>query len=155
NPGPWVSRVTFFAPVSMFLFFFLLFMITTVKGVRVHPMNYFFIGAGFFSFHLLLAYLVDHISIELAFAICSVVSIFLVISYMRLVVSNRFAFVEVGLSQFVYLVLFSYTFFFEQFTGLIITVLCILTLFVIMQYTGRIDWDEVFRKQPGSAAKAG
>jgi inner membrane protein involved in colicin E2 resistance len=146
NPGPWVSLITFAAPVSLFLFFFIVFVLTTVKKIKLHPMNYFFIGAAFFSFHLLLAYLVDHISIHLSFLICSVVSITLVVSYLRLVVGNRFAFVEAGILQFVYLVLFSYTFFFERFTGLAITILCILTLFVVMQFTGRVDWDTLFRK---------
>ncbi|MGH9848372.1 MAG: inner membrane CreD family protein [Blastocatellia bacterium] len=146
NPGPWVSQITYAAPVSLFLFFFIVFVLTTVKRIKLHPMNYFFIGAAFFSFHLLLAYLVDHISIHLAFLICSVVSIFLVVSYLRLVVGNRFAFVEAGILQFVYLVLFSYTFFFERFTGLAITILCILTLFVVMQFTGRVDWDTLFRR---------
>src|SRR5262245_24608004 len=74
NPGPWVSQISFFAPVSLFFFFFLLFIFTIVKEVKIHPMNYFFIGAAFFSFHLLLAYLVDHITIHLAFLICSLVS---------------------------------------------------------------------------------
>ncbi|MEW6619656.1 MAG: inner membrane CreD family protein [bacterium] len=142
NPGPFVSRVSFFAPVSLFLFLFLIFIITVVKKINIHPMNYFFISAAFFSFHLLLAYLVDHIDIHLAFVICSAVSIFLVISYMRLVVGVRFALLETGLSQFVYLVLFSYAFFLEGFTGLAITICCILTLFVVMQFTGRIDWEK-------------
>ena len=110
-------------------------------------MNYFFVGAAFFSFHLLLAYLVDHISIHLSFWICSLVSIFLVVSYMRLVVGMRFAFIEIALSQLVYLVLFSYTFFFEGYTGLAITILCICTLFVVMQFTGKVDWDKVFAKR--------
>jgi hypothetical protein len=146
NPGPWVSQITFAAPVSLFLFFFVIFVLTTVKKIRLHPMNYFFIGAAFFSFHLLLAYLVDHLTIHLSFLICSLVSITLVISYLRLAVGNRFAFMEAGLLQFIYLVLFSYTFFFERFTGLAITVLCILTLFVVMQFTGRMDWDTLFRR---------
>lgn len=146
NPGPWVSDVSFSAPVSLFLFFFVLFLLTTVKKVKLHPMNYFFIGTAFFSFHLLLAYLVDHISIHAAFLLCSLVSIFLTVSYLRLVVGNRFAFVEAGVLQFVYLVLFSYTFFFERYTGLAITILCILTLFIVMQFTGRVDWDTLFRK---------
>jgi inner membrane protein involved in colicin E2 resistance len=146
NPGPWVSQITFAAPVSLFLFFFVVFVLSTVKKIKLHPMNYFFIGAAFFSFHLLLAYLVDHVSIHVSFLICSLVSIALVVSYLRLAVSNRFAFIEAGLLQFVYLVLFSYTFFFERFTGLAITVLCILTLFVVMQFTGRVDWDTLFRR---------
>ncbi len=144
NPGPWVSRVTLAAPVSLFLFFFLLFVITVRTGVKLHPMNLFFLGAAFFSFHLLLAYLADHVSVHAAFLIASAVSIFLVISYMRVVCGTRFALLEVGFSQFVYLVLFSYTFFFEEYTGLAITVLCIATLFVVMQYTARVDWENTF-----------
>lgn len=150
NPGPWVSEVTFFAPVSLFMFFFLLFMFTTLKKVNVHPMNYFFIGAAFFSFHLLMAYLVDHMSIHWAFLIASVVSIFLVVSYMRIVTPGKFAYLEVGLSQFIYLVLFSYTFFFERFTGLVITIMSIITLFVVMQMTARVNWSELFQNQQNS-----
>jgi hypothetical protein len=147
NPGPWVSKVTFSAPISLFLFFFLLLIITTLRQIEIHPMNYFFIGAAFFSFHLLLAYLVDHISIHPAFLISSAVSIFLVVTYMRLVVGSRFALLEIGVSQLIYQVLFSYTFFFEGFTGLVITILCILTLFVVMQMTGKVNWDVVFQKK--------
>jgi inner membrane protein involved in colicin E2 resistance len=146
NPGPFVSKVSFFAPVSLFFFFFIMFMITTIKNINIHPMNYFFIAAAFFSFHLLLAYLVDHINLHLACAICSAVSIFLVISYMRLVVGVRFALVETGFSQFVYLVLFSYAFFLEGYTGLAITTCSIVTLFVVMQYTGRIDWSKQLKE---------
>jgi inner membrane protein involved in colicin E2 resistance len=146
NPGPWVSQVSFAAPVSLFLFFFLLFIFTTIRGIPLHPMNYFFVAAAFFSFHLLLAYLVDHLSIHLAFLIASVVSIVLVTSYMRLVVGNRFAFREIGLAQFVYLVLFSYTYFFEGFTGLAITILAVSTLFIVMQVSGRVNWEVMFRR---------
>ncbi|MGB5352863.1 MAG: inner membrane CreD family protein [Woeseia sp.] len=146
NPGPWVSRVTFFAPVSLFLFFFVLFVITLLKGVRLHPMHYFFLGCSFFAFHLLLAYLVDHVSVHLALAAASLVSVGLVISYMRLVAGTRFAMVEVGLAQVVYLVLFAYTFFLEGFTGLAVTGLTIATLFVVMQATGRVDWEQLLAK---------
>ena len=151
NPGPWVSQVSYAAPISLFLFFFLLFVITTVRQIKIHPMNYFFIGASFFSFHLLLAYLVDHISVHVSFIIASVVSVVLVVSYMRLVVGQRFAFLEVGISQFVFLVLFSYSFFFKGYTGLAITGLSIATLFVTMQITARLDWDAVFRKESPSS----
>lgn len=144
NPGPWISSVTLAAPISLFLFFFLLFIVTTLKQINIHPMNYFFIAAAFFSFHLLMAYMADRVNIHVAFAISSLVSVFLVISYMRLVTGMRFAFGAVGASQFVYQTLFSYTFFFEGYTGLAITVLCIITLFIVMQLTGRVDWDSIF-----------
>lgn len=144
NPGPWVGQVTLSAPISLGLFFFLLFVITALRGIRLHPVHYFFLASGFFAFHLLLAYLVDHLSVELALGIASVVSVALVVSYMRLVVSAKFAFTEVALAQLVYLVLFSCTFFLEGYTGLAITILCIATLFVVMQATAKIDWEQLF-----------
>ena len=140
QPGPLAGRISFFAPVSLLFFFFLIFIITTLRGIELHPMHYFFLATSFFAFHLLLAYLVDHISIHAAFAICSAVSIFLVVSYLRIVAGSRFAFVEAALAQFVYLVLFSYAFFFQGFTGLSITIGAIVTLFIVMQMTARIDW---------------
>jgi hypothetical protein len=48
-----------------------------------------------------------------------------------------------GLSQLIYLVLFSGTFFWTGYTGLAITVMAVLTLFVIMQITGRVNWADV------------
>jgi inner membrane protein involved in colicin E2 resistance len=151
QPGPLAGRISFFAPVSLFFFFFLMFIITTMRGLELHPMNYFFLAAAFFAFHLLLAYLVDHVSIHTAFATSSVVSIFLVISYLRLVVGTRFAAREAGLAQFIYLVMFSYAFFFKGFTGLAVSVGSILTLFVVMQITGRVRWAEKFSAKPGGS----
>jgi inner membrane protein involved in colicin E2 resistance len=149
QPGPLAGRISFFAPVSLFFFFFLMLIITTMRGIDLHPMNYFFLAAAFFSFHLLLAYLVDHVSIHASFAIASAVSIFLVVSYLRLVVGIRFASREAALAQFIYLVMFSYAFFLKGFTGLAITIGSVLTLFVVMQVTGRIKWTEKFAAKTG------
>lgn len=146
QPGPLAGKISYFAPVSLFFFFFLMFIITTLRGIDLHPMNYFFLATAFFAFHLLMAYLVDHITIHMAFGISSIVSIFLVVSYLRLVTGIRFAAVEAGLTQFIYLVLFSYAFFFRGYTGLAVTIGSVLTLFVVMQMTGRIRWEEKFAK---------
>ncbi len=143
NPGPLVSDVTFFAPVSLFFFFYVMWLTGTIRSVKLHPMHYFFMGAAFFSFHLLLAYSVDHIPVEWSFVVCSVVSVFLAMSYISRVVPDRHFVRQLGISQFVYLILFSYSFFLEQFTGLIITCLSIVTLFVSMQYTIRVDWSKL------------
>src|SRR5262249_7411286 len=154
QPGLLAGRISYFAPVSLFFFFFLVFILATMRGNNLHPMNYFFLACAFFAFHLLLAYLADYVSIHAAFAISSIVSILLVVSYLRLVVDLRFAAVDAGLTQLIYLVLFSYAFFFEGFTGLAVTIGAILTLFVVMQMTGRLNWEEKFgqavaAKMPG------
>ena len=144
QPGPLAGRISYFAPVSLFFFFFLVFILSTLRGNDLHAMNYFFLACAFFAFHLLLAYLADHISIHAAFLISSIVSVVLVVSYLRLVVDLRFAVADAGLTQLIYLVLFSYAFFFEGFTGLTVTIGAILSLFVVMQMTGRIRWEEKF-----------
>jgi len=146
HAGPIAYRMSFFAPVSLFFFFTVLFTVVVLKKVPLHPMHYLFISAAFFAFHLLLAYLVDTVNIHAAFWICAIVSMVLVVSYMRLVAGVKFAVATVGLAQLVYLVGFSYAFFFPGKTGLTITIGAIATLFVLMQATGRVKWSEVFSR---------
>ncbi len=152
NPGPLVARITYFAPVS--LLFFLAVMV--IRGARrdhsLHPVHYGFLSAAFFSFHLLLAYLADHVSIHLAFVLAALVSVGLVTSYLRIVAETRFAFLQAGLAQLVFLVLFSYAFFFEGFAGLTVTLGAVATLFVLMQTTARVDWGGVFTR-PAEATR--
>jgi len=152
QPGPLAGDISYAAPVSLFFFFFLMMMITTLRDIDLHPMNYFFLAGGFFAFHLLLAYLVDHVSIHVAMVIASLVSIGLVVSYLRLVVGIRFAALEAGLAQLVYLVVFSYAFFWKGFTGLALTIISVVTLFVLMQVTGRIRWSEKFALRSAQSA---
>ena len=46
-----------------------------------------------------------------------------------------------------FLVLFSYAFFFEGYTGLTVTIGAIVTLFVLMQLTVKVDWARVFTRR--------
>ena len=148
NPGPLATKVTLFAPVSLLFFFFVVAVLSQARGHELQPMHYFLLGCAFFAFHLLFAYLVDRFAIGTSFAVASLVSLFLVVSYARLFVGWKFALREMGLSQLLYLVLFSYTFFWEGFTGLAITVGAICTLFFVMQVTGRTNWRAATREMP-------
>ena len=85
NAGPVAQRISFFAPVSLLFFFAVLLIMGCVKGINLHPVNYFFIAAGFFAFQLLFAYLVDLLPLHLSFGIAAVVSLVLVIGYLRAV----------------------------------------------------------------------
>jgi inner membrane protein involved in colicin E2 resistance len=129
-----------------------MFTIVILKKIPLHPMHYLFISAGFFAFHILLAYLVDKIDIHYAFWICAAVSAVLVVNYMRMVAGAKFAVVSVGLAQLVYLVGFSYAFFWIGWTGLTIVVVAIITLGVLMVATAKVVWDEVFKKPPAAPA---
>lgn len=148
NPGPLASRITFFAPVGLLFFFFVVAILAAAEGRQIHPLNYFFFGCAFFAFHLLFAYLVDHLAIAPSFTVAAVVSLALSVTYARLFVGWRFALVELGIAQFIYLVLFSFSFFWSGFTGLAITVGAIVTLAVMMQMTGRTVWRKLAPTAP-------
>ena len=154
NPGPLASRITFFAPVSLLFFLAVMVMLGVTSGEALHPMNYLFLAAAFFAFHLLLAYLVDHVSVHVAFAIAAATSLALVISYLRVVTGMRRALLHAGTAQLVFLVLFSYAFFFEGYTGLTVTVGAVVTLFVLMQMTAAVRWNDVFASRATAPAGA-
>jgi inner membrane protein involved in colicin E2 resistance len=155
NPGPLAARITAFAPVSLLFFLVVMVILGVLRQRNLHPVNYGFLSAAFFAFHLLLAYLVDHVDIHVAFVAASAVSIGLVVSYLRLVSGTAFALARAGLAQLVFLVLFSYAFFFEGYTGLTVTVGAIVTLFVLMQMTARVDWGMVFSRSSGASGASG
>lgn len=152
QPGPLASQIAGFAPISLFFFIVVMLTISVVKRVDLHPMHFFFLAAAFFSFHLLFAYLADQIAIHVAFALAAATSLALTVSYLRIAFGSRFAFLAAGAAQLVYLVLFSYAFFFKGMTGLAITLGAVVTLFVLMQVTGRTNWNDVFADRKSRAA---
>lgn len=148
NPGPVASRISFFAPVSLLFFFAVLVLMGMVWRISLHPMNYFFLAAGCFAFQLLFAYLVDLIPQALAFGISALVSLVLVNGYLFAAAGRRFA--QLGLiAQFAYMILFSYSFFFEGLTGLTITIGAIVTLALLMAATAKVNWGEKLTSKGG------
>ena len=148
DPGPIASRMSFFAPVSLLFFFTVLFIISAVKvgsAPPIHPMNYFFLAAAFFAFHLLFAYLADHVGIHLTFLMSGAVSCLLVFIYVTLARGAKYAVAYATFPQLMFLILFSYAFFYPGYTGLIITIGAIVTLAVLMFATARVDWAGKFR----------
>lgn len=146
NPGPLTSRITFFAPVCLGFFFLLLATVNIVRRLPIHPMHYLFIGGGFFAFHLLLAYLVDHIDVHLAFVLSALVSLALTTGYLRGALGERFPTLVALGGQAFFLVLFSYSFFLEGTTGLTVALGSVVTLAVLMRVTASIDWYDFFKK---------
>jgi inner membrane protein involved in colicin E2 resistance len=146
NPGEIVTRVSFFAPVSLLFFFVVIMMLSVIMKIRMHPMHYFFLAATFFSFHLMFSYFSDQMIYNLSFAISSCVSLALTMTYLRLIANSKMSYIYAPLTQLIYLIVFSFSFFFDGMTGIIVTICSVVTLFILMQITGHIDWDEVFHK---------
>ncbi|TLD69452.1 hypothetical protein FEM03_17570 [Phragmitibacter flavus] len=142
NAGPVVARITYFAPLSLLLFFGVVMVVGMLRGVDLHPVQYGLVAAGFFAFHALLGYLVDVMPLGWSFVIATLVSLALASGYLYLVKGKALA-GPASAAQLVYLVLFSYSFFFEGFTGLTLTVIGVATLAGLMWATARVDWDGV------------
>ena len=140
NPGYVARRMTFFAPVSLLFFFAVLVIVGIRERTGLHPMNYFFLAAGCFAFQLLFAYLVDLVPLTLSFFIAAAVSLALVTGYLWRATTAKFAAIS-AVAQFAYMVLFSYSFFFDGLTGITITVGAIITLALLMAVTARVKWD--------------
>ena len=81
------------------------------------------------------------------------VSMLTTMSYLCIGFGAAFAFLVAGTVQLVYLVLFSYAFFFKVLTGLIITIGAIAKLFVFMQVTARVDWKALFAPKSPSLSE--
>ena len=147
NPGPLVSRMSYFAPVSLMFYFIVLIVIGAMKRNNLHPVHYLFLAASFFSFHILFSYLIDHLVIELSFLLSAGVSMGLAVSYLWQIMGKRFALQVACTSQFLFLILFSFAFFFEGYTGLVVTLGAIITLALLMQITAKVNWDYIINSK--------
>ena len=144
NPGEIAARISFFAPIPLLFFFVVMTMFGILTKQKLHPMHFFFLAATFLSFHLIYSYSADHFSMYTAFAVATLVSSFLTFSYLMRVRDPKYSFIAM-LFQLLYLVVFSWSFFYKTdndlgITGLIVTIVSVLTLFVLMQLTAKLDW---------------
>lgn len=153
NPGDITSRVSFFAPIPLLFFFIVLLMISIVTKQEIHAMHFFFLALAFFSFHLMFSYFSDQMHIYLSFAIAAVVSLGLTVSYVMHFLTKKMAFLIVPLTQIVYLFVFSFSFFFDGITGLIVTICAVTTLFILMQLTAKQNWNRVFNPEKENIGK--
>jgi inner membrane protein involved in colicin E2 resistance len=144
NPGPLAARITFFAPVCLLFFFLVVGTVGIVRKIPIHPMHYFFVAGGFFAFHLLFAYLVDHLPVHASFAIAAATTVLLVTGYLAAALGRDFPWKIAAVGQFFYLILFSYSFFLKGMTGLTVTVGAVLTLAALMRVTAKVDWFAFF-----------
>lgn len=141
NAGPVAAQIAMWSPLSLALFLGVIVMTVVVRNIRLHPVNYLFLCAGFFAFPLLFSYMLDVFPVYVSFSIAAAISLGLVCGYLR-AASGEFMFRIALSAQFAYMVLFSASFFFKGLTGLTLTVGGIATLAVLMSLTAKVDWSE-------------
>ena len=145
------SRMSFFGPLSLGLFFVVLVIAALRMGVYLHIMHFVLLAAACFAFQLLFSYSVDVMPPLFAFGVAAFASMTLVATYLRLVAGAAFMWLAVA-AQAAYIILFNATFFFDGYTGLTLTIMGIVTLGLIMTGTAKMDWNAVLGlSEPGSA----
>ncbi|MCB1145585.1 MAG: hypothetical protein KDK41_12300 [Leptospiraceae bacterium] len=142
NWGEIVPRLFFFTPLSLFLFFSLLLIGTLSADVRLHPMQWFLIGAGFFVFPLLSSYLFTYTPVLVAMAIGLVVSTGLMIWYGNMLSIRENLVKPLIISSVVFQWFFSVAFMFPEHTGLLLTVAVIASLAWLMQKSAKTNWED-------------
>jgi hypothetical protein len=65
--------------------------------------------------------------------------------YLHAVAGKAISTVAVA-AQLAYMVLFSYSFFFDGLTGLTLTITAVATLALLMIATAKLNWEQVFRQ---------
>lgn len=141
NAGPVAAQISLWAPLSLLLFFAVIIITTLMRNIPLHPVNYFFMAAGFFAFPLLFSYMLDLVNVHVSFIIAAGVSLALVCTYVRMAAGELLFRVAVA-AQSAYMVLFSYSFFFKGLTGLTLTIGGVVTLGVLMALTAKVNWSE-------------
>jgi len=136
------SRMSYFGPLSLGLFFLVLVIAALRMGVYLHIMHFVLLAAACFAFQLLFSYSVDVMAPMLAFGVAALASMALVATYLKLVAGTAFMALAVA-AQAAYIMLFNATFFFEGYTGLTLTIMGIVTLGLIMTGTAKMDWNAV------------
>jgi hypothetical protein len=154
NAGPVATRIAFFAPVSLLFFVTIVLLIGGIKGIPLHPMHVFFVSAGFFAFHLLFSYLVDIISLPLAFSFATVASVLLVCGYLKAVGGTKLLLIALP-AQLLYLVAFTASFFIDGLTGITLTVLAVITLALLMFLTAKVDWRTFLTRKQSAPSTPG
>jgi inner membrane protein involved in colicin E2 resistance len=90
---------------------------------------------------------VDVLSLHASFLIAAGVSLLLVSGYIHGFAGRALSLWAIG-AQIAYMVLFSYSFFIEGYSGLTIAIGSVLTLAFLMVKTAKIDWSQKFGHHP-------
>ena len=142
NYGKLFSKIFFYAPLVIALFLAFLLIFTASQGIRLHPMHYCFITAGFFVFYLLGSYLVTYLPVIAAILASLSASSAITWYYSRLIGKGKSLEKVVLLCLGVFQWFFSAAFFFPEHTGLLITLASIGALIALMKITAKTEWEE-------------
>jgi inner membrane protein len=155
NPATLADRATKYAFLFIALTFVGIVLLEVMKGARVHPIQYFLIGAALAAFFLLLISLSEHVSFGIAYAAAALACVALVGVYAKAVLGgwSRAVPTMFGLGALygvLYVVLQS-----EQHALLAGSLLIFATLAAVMLLTRNVEWHQLSERLASRATTKG
>jgi inner membrane protein len=129
-----------YAVMFITLTFLIFFFVQILNGVRIHPIQYFFIGLALVIFYLLLIALSEHMSFNISYLIASISVIGLITLYTKSVFNKAF------ITRLILLILMAlYIFIFtiiqmEDYALLMGSIGLFIVLSIVMYLSRKIDW---------------
>jgi inner membrane protein len=154
NPATLADRATKYAFLFIALTFVGIVLLEVMKGARVHPIQYFLIGAALAAFFLLLISLSEHVSFATAYAVAALACVALVGVYAKAVLGgwSRSVPTMIGLGALygvLYVVLQS-----EQHALLAGSLLIFSSLAAVMLLTRNVQWHQLSERLASKTGKA-
>jgi inner membrane protein len=154
NPATLADRATKYAFLFIALTFVGIVLLEVMKGARVHPIQYFLIGAALAAFFLLLISLSEHVSFATAYAVAALACVALVGVYAKAVLGgwSRAVPTMIGLGALygvLYVVLQS-----EQNALLAGSLLIFASLAGVMLLTRNVEWHQLSERLASKTGKA-
>ncbi len=141
NYGKVASRLFFYSPLALILFTGLLLVVTTARGMQLHPMHYLFLMTGFFIFYLFGSYVISFMHIIPGIALSLVLSTGIMLYYAFLIKKGALLIQSTAFAAAMFQWIFSIAFFFPAYTGFLITIAAIIAFVVLMRATAAMDWE--------------
>ncbi len=141
------DRATKYALLFITLTFLILFLFEIIKNVRIHPMQYFLVGAGLAIFYLLLLAFSEHIGFFFAYIIASIAIVGISTWYVQgFLADKKQVWIVTGLLAFLYTFMY-FLLQLQDYTLLAGTLFVFAILIVTMYMTRSIDWYATLNSQ--------
>ena len=132
-----------YAALFITLTFLIFFFVQIMNGVRIHPIQYIFVGLGLCVFYTLLIALSEHISFQLSYIISSVAIIGLITLYAKTIIKKKRLTLLVCLILTI-LYIFIYSIIqMEDYALLMGSVGLFIVLAIVMYLSRKINWYDV------------
>lgn len=141
------TRASKYAFLIIGMTFLLYFFFETIRGLRIHPVQYLFVGLAIIIFFLLLISLSEHIGFDIAYLISSVTTVGLICFYSFYVLKIKRLVIQVGL---ILSILYAFIFVIlqmEDFALLVGSLVVFAALALVMYYSRNVDWYRIRKSE--------